>query len=412
MKLDKRNTAGWVTSKLDDQVDILIGGTPARKKKEYWDAEKESDNVWVSIKDLSDLNGHIIIDSSERITDSGVQHSNVKLIKKGTPLMSFKLSIGKTAIAGKDLYTNEAIAAFVPKNNDIDVGFLYHVLPTLIYDMDTAVKGKTLNKEKLKKAVVTLPPLNEQKKIAEILSSVDDDIQATQKVIDQTEQVKKGLMRDLFTKGIGHTKFKDSELGMIPEGWEVAKLGSLVKFTSGGTPRKSNQAYWQGDIPWVSPKDMKDKEVFDAQDHVSQEGLKSCGVAKNGQLLMVVRSGILIRTVPIAITRKTVGFNQDIKGLQIKDDDVSSLYLYHYLKLMEELILKKGVKRGNTVHSVVTSFLENLYVPRPSKLEQEQIVKFLESLDDKLAVCKSKEQALFRVKKGLMKDLLNGEKRV
>jgi type I restriction enzyme, S subunit len=390
----------WKQKTLGEVTDILIGGTPARKKKEYWDQEKSQDNVWVSIRDLSSLTGSFIEDSAERITDDGVRNSNVKLIKKGTPLMSFKLSIGKTAIAGKDLYTNEAIAAFIPRTNDVDTGFLYHVLPTLAYDTDTAVKGKTLNKEKLKKAPIALPLIEEQKKISEILCSVDDDIQVIQKVIDQTERVKKGLMQDLFTKGIGHTKFKDSELGKIPESWSVTKLKDVCDIGSGGTPKKSNPEFWGGEIPWVSPKDMRKSLINDSIDKITEAGLEQIGVAKPEDLLMVVRSGILIHSLPIGIVGTQLGFNQDIKRLRVKKT-VNAQFLYYYLKCMEPVILGRGVKRGNTVHSVVTSFLENLPVPIPPLKNQEDI-----------SIYRNKQQHLKVLKKGLMQDLLSGKVRV
>ena len=95
--------------KLEDTCDVLIGGTPKRAVKKYFIGGK---NLWASV---SELNGNTINDTKEYLTDEGVKNSNVKLLKKGTVLMSFKLSIGKTGICGKDMYTNEAIAAFVPK---------------------------------------------------------------------------------------------------------------------------------------------------------------------------------------------------------------------------------------------------------------------------------------------------------
>ncbi len=104
--------------KLGDVVDVLIGGTPSRKNSEYF----KGDNLWVSI---SEMNGQVIVNTKEKISDDGVEKSNVKLIPKGTTLLSFKLSIGKTAIAGKDLYTNEAIAGLIPKNNQLLDKYLF-----------------------------------------------------------------------------------------------------------------------------------------------------------------------------------------------------------------------------------------------------------------------------------------------
>lgn len=102
---------------------ILIGGTPSRNNIKYWDINKESSNIWVSIKDLTSVNRYIE-NSTEYVSDLGVKESNVKLIPKDTVLMSFKLTIGKTAITKREVYTNEAIAVFIIDKNVIDNRFL------------------------------------------------------------------------------------------------------------------------------------------------------------------------------------------------------------------------------------------------------------------------------------------------
>ncbi|MCR2124537.1 ribonuclease P protein subunit [Campylobacter upsaliensis] len=98
-----------------------MGGTPARNNSAYF----QGDNLWVSI---AEMNGQVITDTKEKISDEAIKKSNVKLIPKDTTLLSFKLSIGKTAIAGKDLYTNEAIAGLIPNDNNklLDM-FLFYI---------------------------------------------------------------------------------------------------------------------------------------------------------------------------------------------------------------------------------------------------------------------------------------------
>ena len=132
---------------MNDICDIKIGGTPSRDKSEYWD---DGNNLWVSISELSN---NIIIDTAEKITDLGVQKSNVKLVKKDSILLSFKLSIGKLAIAGRDLYTNEAIAAINSTIEEIPNKYLYYCLKML--DIKRYGRGAigvhgSLNTEQLK----------------------------------------------------------------------------------------------------------------------------------------------------------------------------------------------------------------------------------------------------------------------
>jgi type I restriction enzyme S subunit len=123
-------------------------------------------------------------------------------------------------------------------------GYLLYALPRAAEEhgeVDVAVKGKTLNKAKLIDLPLLLPPLPEQRKIAAILSSVDDAIEATQAVIDQLQVVKKAMMAELLTRGLPgrHTRFKMTEIGEIPEEWEVRRIGDLIETSAYGTSAKS-----------------------------------------------------------------------------------------------------------------------------------------------------------------------------
>lgn len=127
---------------------VLIGGTPSRKNDEFF----KGDNLWVSIKEM---NGQVINDTKEKITDEAVSKSNVKLIPKGTTLLSFKLSIGKTAIAGKELYTNEAIAGLIPIDDQVLDSFIYYLFKSNLIKLENYIGdkafGKSLNSTILKK---------------------------------------------------------------------------------------------------------------------------------------------------------------------------------------------------------------------------------------------------------------------
>ncbi len=167
--LRKDTSNHWHTTQLAEIADIKIGGTPRRNIPEYWGG----DNLWVSI---SELKSNVIVKTKESITDEGVQKSNVKLIPKGTTLMSFKLSIGKVGIAGKNLYTNEAIAALIPDPRKVIDKWLFYVCPTIDFDNYIAgsVKGKTLNKKSLSILEIPTPDLITQQKNVEKLDKIQN----------------------------------------------------------------------------------------------------------------------------------------------------------------------------------------------------------------------------------------------
>lgn len=168
----------WPLVKLGEVCDIKIGGTPSRNNAEYFGGE----NLWVSI---SEMNGQVIYDTKEKITDKGVKNSNVKLIPKRTTLLSFKLSIGKTAVAGKDLYTNEAIAALIPFDlKKLSNDFLFQYFNGNVLDASSVGKkafGKSLNSAYLKTEMqIPLPPLDVQKSIVAECEQVDSEYQNAQ----------------------------------------------------------------------------------------------------------------------------------------------------------------------------------------------------------------------------------------
>ena len=153
------------TKKLGEVCDISIGKTPARGNEKFWDKKKETNNVWLSIRDLNNTKKKEVFDSREYISDSGAKLC--KKVKRGILLASFKLTLGRLAFAGKDLYTNEAIAALEIKNSkELNKEYLYYYLTFFDWDAETKgdikVKGKTLNKAKLKEIKVFFPPLPEQ----------------------------------------------------------------------------------------------------------------------------------------------------------------------------------------------------------------------------------------------------------
>lgn len=189
----------WKTVKFEDVLKIEIGGTPSRAKPEYWDEQKVTNNRWLSI---ANLQGSRIFDTSEYISDLGISNSNVALIPRGTIVMSFKLTIGRRAILMNDCYTNEAICALIIKDRAVvSNDFLYQAIELVDFEseIDQAVKGKTLNKEKLKRLKLLLPNIEEQHKIASTLSVADAEITTIQNQRDNLKLQKKALMQQLLT---------------------------------------------------------------------------------------------------------------------------------------------------------------------------------------------------------------------
>ena len=218
----------WKDSLLGDVVDIVIGGTPSRARPEYWDSDKKTNNKWVSIKDLRSKD---VLNTNEYITDLGVEKSNVKLIQPNTVLMSFKLTIGKLSIARVPLYTNEAICAFNNKEDKVKNTFLYYGLQVwdLLENVDQAVKGITLNKEKLKKIKIKYPALKKQDDIVEKISHLDNSIELFKLKMNKLKNAKSALLQQLLTSGFESNEFIEHEYGAFPVSWSWRKISDVVE---------------------------------------------------------------------------------------------------------------------------------------------------------------------------------------
>ncbi|TLE07452.1 hypothetical protein LS78_009215 [Helicobacter bilis] len=179
--------------KLGEVCEVLIGGTPTRSNYSYF----QGSNLWVSI---AEMNGQVITDTKEKISDEAIKKSNVKLIPKDTTLLSFKLSIGKTAIAGKDLYTNEAIAGLIPKDKlKILDKYLFWFFEGKILNLNSLrgnnAFGKSLNITILKEQVqIPLPPLEIQKQIVSECEKVEEQYNTIRMSIEEYQKLIKAIL--------------------------------------------------------------------------------------------------------------------------------------------------------------------------------------------------------------------------
>jgi type I restriction enzyme S subunit len=188
---------------------------------------------------------------------------------------------------------------------------------------------------------------------------------------------------------------------------QAIQLGEVCSFRHGGTPSKSNPAYWDGDIPWISPKDMKSSVLTGAQDFISAEAVKgsATSLVPKGAILTVVRSGILAHTVPFAVAGRPLTFNQDIKAIQVIDDRLTSDYVFWFLRSKEREILSRGVKKGATVHSVQSGFLERLLIPLLPKSEQIRTVDLLSRAENIVRMRREAEQKAKEIIPALFLDM-------
>lgn len=191
----------WTLHRFDEVFDLQMGKTPDRKTPQYFGG----DNVWVSIRDM---NKKVIFDSNEHITDEAVVATNIRKVKKGTVIMSFKLTVGKCAIAAKDLYTNEAIMAFNLKEGyDISADFLYYYLLGYKWEgANKAVMGLTLNKATISQHKIGFPSLPEQQSIVAELDKINELISLKKAQLSDLDRLTQSIFYNMFGNPVENEK--------------------------------------------------------------------------------------------------------------------------------------------------------------------------------------------------------------
>jgi type I restriction enzyme S subunit len=289
--------------------------------------------------------------------------------------------------------------SIIEKNkNYINSKFLFRFIQSDIVRCHFEVHAKGITRFGLSKFIienlfVNLPSIIEQQQIVTYLDrktqKIDELIKKTGMKLELLKEKRTALINHCVTKGLNaDVEMKDSGvewIGEIPSHWTVSKVKYEFLFTGGGTPSKEREDYWNGEIPWISPKDMKSIVISNSQEKITEKGLKNSAttpIDKNS-LLIVVRSGILQRMIPIGINSISVTINQDLKSLR-SINDYPIKYFYFYIKGNELNLLIDWSKEGTTVESIEMEFMSNSRIPFPPKTEQQQIVEYLDDQTQKI----------------------------
>lgn len=198
----------------------------------------------------------------------------------------------------------------------------------------------------------------------------------------------------------------------LPEGWVWCRLKDLGYFTGGGTPSKNRQEYWGGQIPWVSPKDMKAEEITDTQDHITEEAVtnSSAKIIPTNSILIVGRSGILKRILPIAINSVDLSVNQDMKVIVTYNKELTT-FVKLLLQGSEARVLSKFVKYGMTVHSLKYKEFENMVVALPGTEEIKYLLSktsmLLTKLDSINGNIKERNESINLLDKVFLQEIFN-----
>ena len=302
-----------------------------------------------------------------------------------------------------------------PKN--INSTFLFYYLSSPKYQrflkslQQTSTGLRNLPKKELIEFRLLLPPLPEQQKIAEILSTVDKAIEKVDKAIDQTKRVKKGLMQELLTRGIGHKEFKDTDIGRIPKKWDVFKIRQIADLQYGYTTSSKDK---NTGIKFLRISDINKDGKID------WERVPYCEINESEFKKYKLNIGDVLFARIGATTGKTAYVDRKINGIFASylirfisfTKNLDPKFFYFFTQSNIYWLQVQRNKEGQLKKGLNANILGNLLFPLPPLPEQQKIAEILSTVDERLELLRKRREKLEKVKKGLMNDLLTGKKRV
>lgn len=382
-KITQQIPKGWKMMNFNEFIELSYGSNLPKSKREP---------------------GSVPVYGSNGITD----YHNKPLVKGPGLIIGRKGSIGLVHWSKINFWPIDT-TYYVTESENKNFKWIYYKLQTLgLEKMNTASGIPGLNRNEVYSLKIAIPPLSEQVKIAAILSKVDEEIEKVERIIEQTEKLKKGLMQKLLTKGVGHTKFKKTELGEIPEEWEMVNLSEAANVIDSlhQTPEFSEHGYAMVRVADIKPGFLILDKTQKVTEDVFEEFTAKYRPQRNDIVLSRVGSYGVISYVgtdePFCMGQNTV----------VLKPNINSLYLFYYLNHEQVQSQIENEVSGSGYKSLSLKSIRELNIALPKNIEQEYIAKVLSSLDAKITNNIEGKTHLIKLKKGLMNDLLSGKIRI
>lgn len=386
----------WEVKEIKQLYAVLTGATPLRKKHdEYF---LNGIIPWVKTMDLNDRNVYF---TDEKITDLAIRETSCKLQVVNTVLIAMYggfNQIGRTGILKIKGATNQAICSLPPIKDMCSEYLNYYLIANRAKWKEVAAssrKDPNITKSDVENFKIVVPALSEQYKIADILLAVDEKVENTDNLIEKTKELKKGLMQRLLTKGIGHDKFKETEIGRIPEEWEVVTIGEICEIGRGRVISKKEIENSKGIYPVYSSQTTNNG----CMGYTSTYDF-------DGEYITWTTDGVNAGTT----FYREGKFNcTNVCGtLKLKEEKIKPKFLSLVLNNFTD---KYVVRNGNP--KLMNNIMAIIKVPISKSIEeQNKISNLIFSMNEQIDQYEVKKVRLQELKKGLMQKLLTGKIRV
>jgi type I restriction enzyme S subunit len=432
----------WLWKPLGELAEVVSGGTPSKNEPAFWEG---GTIPWATPSDITKTPGRVLLETGDKITDLGLSASAARKLPIGSVLMTSRATLGEARVAGVATATNQGFKSLIPKVG-VDSWYLFYQIQNSKARYSVFGKGTTFlevnTKDTLRLPIPHCPP-PQQRRIATILTTLDEVIEATEKLVEKHQQIKAGLMHDLFTRGLwtreelargdhkgtpaeataqeGHLRptpeeapglFQDSPLGLIPKSWRVDSIGSVFEIQLGKMLNKLAKsgrysATYLGNraVQW----DRIDPSSLEEMDFSPSEREKFS--LKFGDLL-ICEGGDVGRTAMWRGEIENCYYQKAIHRLRPKSDEVIPDFMLRFMRYAKDSGHFANFTSQSSIAHLTQEKLASIPMLVPPPEEQRQLVIRFESIDSKLEAENTHLTKLRQQKQGLMHDLLTGRVRV
>ena len=376
---------GWTETTLGDVAEVVGGGTPSTAKEEFWDG----DVIWLTPTEVTAIDGKVVFDSKRKITQAGLRSSGARILPRGTVILTSRASVGFVALAGTELTTNQGFQSLIPSEL-VDGVFLMFWIQMNRSEFESRSAGSTfkeISKSNVKSIAMNLPPLAEQKRIVDVVSSVDSYIDALQQQADSTRTARDAVLHELLSAG--------------GDAWTESTLGDISIFVS----RRELPKDLALDTPYVGLEHVEPKTTL-ISTWGNVKSVSSSVTPFEPEDTLFGRLRPYLHKVAFA----------DFPGvcspeILVLRSSSKCMPKFLYLLCSLDSTVKKCVdmSAGTRMPRTSTTDLASIEIQLPPLDEQKRIVEIVSSMDD---VIQSTEQAVIDAKNlrsGLLSDLLSGE---
>lgn len=397
---------------------ITSGGTPSRHNVKYWIG---GDIPWIKTQELCDGN---IYDAEEKINANGLKNSSARIMPVNTVSMAmYGATVGKLGILKKEMSTNQACCNMVVDENNADYRFVYYSLlknRAGLISLASGAAQQNLNQEIIKNYELLIPPLNEQRAIAKILSDLDDKIELNQKMNKTLEAVGQALFKHWFVdfefpneKGKPYKssggKMVESELGKIPGGWIISTIGNEFQTILGGTPSTQRKEYWtNGNIPWINSGKVNEFRITKPTAFITKEALENSAakMMPKGTTVLAITGATLGQVSRVEID---VCGNQSIIGV-VQNKKLPSEYVYYWIRenINDLISHQTGGAQQHINKNNVNSML--FLIPLDTIIDKFRLI--IENIFQKISLNCFESENLSEIRDSLLPRLMSGKIRV